>query len=490
MAIRRAEQVFLDALLERCISFSAEVRNSQIKDFPSNAPRILANCLFKASEALINRTNELIAKSRQNEEIDPQEVLGEASNIYDFVDFSTSYLCPIIRSSVSTNVPSELVRPLERIAYSAFPKCQILIGAVPELNYYFTKISPYISELFTNLGIDNILSEGGYPEDLFHLQLCSNPPCGILAHCMLGHELGHAIYEKVGAEDRLRLRIILNEETVERLINIRHGRYIEEVSTTGIERQPTQLILDRTKAFIGYLTRIELPMIAGKWVKELFCDVIGTGIFGPSYICSLSVLLLPFSDIDRLSHTHPSSRYRIQTCIHALERSDPGFCFRKLKGHPSEKELEHLIQPWREIVGARVTSIDDPLYKAVFEAVIRIRDEIVHEAKSALEGRYFSPSRFKAVVPILRKRIVNWCPPNEYQLNRGGDFEIASLEEIFNAGWLSYLQDMEYFRILFKDFTEDKIKGKFHALLLKGVESSDIQMRWISQKNKLRSETS
>ena len=488
MAIRRAEQIFLDALLERCISFSTEVRNLQIQDFPSKAPEILANCLFKASETLINTTNELIARSRQNEDADPQEVLGEASSIYDFVDFSISYLCPIIRSSVSTNVPSELVRPLERIASSTFPQCQVLIGAVPELNYYFSKISPHISELFTNLGIDSILSEEGYPEDLFHLQLCSNPPCGILAHCMLGHELGHAIYEKVEAGLRLRPRIILNEETVEPLINARYNRYIAGIST-GSEQQPTQLILDRTKEYIAYLTRIEVAMVAGNWVKELFCDIIGTGLFGPSYICSLSVLLLPFSDIDQPSHTHPSNKYRIQTCIHSLERSDPGFGYRKLKGRPSETELEHLIQPWREVVGNR-TSITDPAYKAVSEAVIRIRDEIVREAKSALEGRYFSPSKFMKTVPILRNRIRNWLPPNEYQLNRGDDFKVAGLEEIFNAGWLAYLQDMEYFRMLFKGFTEDKIKGKFHALLSKGVESSDIQMRWKSQENRLRSEIS
>lgn len=489
MAVRRAEQIFLDALLERCISFWAEVNNFQIQDFPSNAPKILANCLYKASETLIERTHKLIAKSRQDEEVDSQEILGEASDIYDFVDFSTSYLCPIIRSSLSTNVPSELVRPLERITRSTFPQCQILIGAVPELNYYFSKISPQISVLFANLGMDNILSEQGYPEDLFHLQLCSNPPCGILAHCMLGHEIGHAIYEKVEAEDRLRPLIILNEQTVEHLINIRYSRYLEEVST-NVEQKPTQLVLDRTKQYIGYLTRIELPMIAGNWVKELFCDIIGTGIFGPSYICSLSVLLLPFSDIDRPSYTHPSNRHRVQTCIHTLERSDPGFCFRKLKGHTSEVELEYLIEPWKEIVGAKTTSINDPVYKAVSEAVIRIRDDIVHEAKSALEKRYFSPSMFKTAVPILRKRIANWLPPNEYQVNRGGDFKTASLEEIFNAGWLSYLQDMEYFRTLFKDFTEDKIKGKFHALLLKGVESSDIQMRWITQKIKLNGERS
>lgn len=481
MAIRKAEQTFLNALLEKSIYFKADVGRLLNQEFPSKAPRILSLCLLKASDRLIDRISNLISESKEDN-ANSEEILGKASNIFDFVDFSTTHLCPILRSSLSNNVPSELVHPLERIAWSLFPECQIIIGVVPEQNYYFTNISKKISELFDNLEIEDILTEEGHPEELFHLQLCLSPPGGVLMHCILGHEIGHAIYEKSGSANILRQLIELDDATISRLVDIGFGHYLQEISLNP-EQRPPQLDLERTRQYIEYTTRLNLPKVISSWVQEIYCDIIGAGIFGPSFACALSVFLLPFSDIDEPQDTHPCHRLRMQVCLHALDRSDPGFGYRKLQGHESRTEFEAMTLLWKDMVGTRAHPPENLIAKAVFKAVVKMRNNIILEAKTALNGKYFPPIKFKKSISLLRKRIYDWLPPNEYQNNIGDEFTVASLEEIFNAGWLTYLHDMEHVKEILKDFSEEKILGKYQALLLKGIESSDIQIRWLEQKN-------
>ena len=81
-------------------------------------------------------------------------------------------------------------------------------------------------------------------------------------------------------------------------------------------------------------------------------------------------------------------------------------------------------------------------------------------------------------VPLLRKRLLDWLPPNEYQDGVGEQFEIASIHAKFTAGWLSYLEDMENILTLFPKFTELVIRKKYYQLLSKGVDLAEIHRRW------------
>lgn len=490
MATNKAQAIFLDTLVERCESFVAETSIVKALDYPSKAPKNLAECLFEAAERINGRADELRQAYGQTNQIPPlDEILAEASNIYDFVVFNSSYICPMLRDASIGNVPAEMVLPMENIARLVFPNCQIVIGAVSEWNYYFREIGRRISEIFTNVDLDDVLHKKGLPSQLFRLQVCLNPPCGILLHCLLGHEIGHAIYKNTPTiSGRILPHLSYDQSAFRELVNLRLQQLMEEFSKVSVQTPP-QLILEQTREFAEYTTKLEVVTITSYWIEELFCDIIGTGLFGPAFICASSMFLLPFKQIDEASDTHPSSRLRIQWSINALERNDPGFGYRHLREDSGEVSFEPLIQPWKQLVGTKATVPRDAVHKVVFDIVTntKMRDRIIKEAKLALGDTFFHPRDFKKEVFPLRERLRNWLPPNEYQTTAGNPFTRGSLQGIFNAGWLSYIEDMPQFMKLFKRrLSENEIKSRFYGLVSKGIESSQIQLRWQNTKDNLR----
>lgn len=485
MAISKAQAVFLDTLVERCESFVAEITAIKELDYPSDAPQILATCLFDAAGRINNRAHELRQAHKQTNAIPIDEIMAEASNIYDFVVFNSSYSCPMLRDASIGNVPAEMVLPMENIARLLFPDCQIIIGEVSEWNYYFREIGRRIIENFTNVDLDDILSQHeSFPSELFRLQVCSNPPCGILLHCLLGHEIGHAIYNNQDLSRILLPHFSYDQRAFNELVDSRFQQLWEEFSRdTG--RAP-QLVFEQTRAFMEYITRVEVYTVAAKWIEELFCDIVGIGLFGPAFVSASSMFLLPFSQIDETSDSHPSSRLRIQWSISALERTDPGFGYRRLRKDSIQAFFAPLIDPWKEMVGTKPSVPRNAVHKIISDAVFKLKTKIIEAAKLTLGNNFYRPSSFKKEVPQLRKRIKNWLPPNEYQVKPGDAFDIAGLQGIFNSGWLSYIEDMPYFVKIFKRLSENEIKIRFYGLVLKGIESSQIQIRWQNAKDNLR----
>lgn len=486
MATNRAHIIFLDTLVERCESFTTESSEVNSLHHPSDAPRILTSCLCKAANRVTERIKELRRSYPQASELLKNEIMAEASNISNFIVFNSSLICPMLRNASIENVPAEMVLPTERIARLVFPDCQVIIECVAEHNYYFREIGNRILDIFSSADLEDILSqEEVFPSSLFRLQVCLNPPCGILLHCLLGHEIGHAIYKARGVSSNLLPSINFNEQAIIDLINTRFQQLQEDFATRA-RRAPTQILLDQTRGFMEYITKMEILRVSSKWIEELFCDFIGTGLFGPAFICASSMFLLPFTQIDDSSDSHPSNRLRVQLSINALERSDPGFCYRLLYKPNLKNDVEPLIKPWKQLIGVRYIPPQDPVHKIAFEAVVNIKDKIIKEAKSALGDKYFHPSSYSKEVPQLRKRLGGWLPPNEYQIKAGDKFSIASLQGIFNSGWLSYLEDMPNFISLLQRLSESEVKSRFYGLVSKGIESSEIQLRWGRAKSELR----
>jgi hypothetical protein len=479
VAIRKSDKTYLEALLELSYQFTDQLSGLlRDKTYPSAGPKDLLQCIIKASEILTTNIQTIITESAIGT-IPVEDLLSQASDIYDFIDSFQSQILPIIRSSDSQSVPSELVRPFERIASSVFPTCKLMVSSVPENNYYFSEISPTINELFNSLKLDTVLNEFKMgSSDIFHLQLSNNPPCNILSHCLLGHEIGHAIYQKNDVEKAISPYIQFDDKVIKHTADSIFQSVMANLSSSA---QPQQIGLQQTRESIEYLTKIQLPLITASWAEELFCDFVGVGLFGPAFICSLSILLLPFEDIDTPSDSYPPSRLRVQSCLTALNRNDPdnpGYGYKKLYESKRNNEYDSLIQPWKEAVGPRFLWPSDEPYKTAYNMIQKIKDKILLAAKQQLGQNIFTRAQFISEVPVLRKRLIDWLPPNEYQLKAGELFTISSLQAIFNAGWLSYLEDMPEFIKLFPNFTETQIRTKFYQLLIKGVDLANIQLKW------------
>lgn len=477
MASGDASRIFLDVLVDRCRFLASELDSLLARDYPSAAPNVLGNCLRKACQELLTRAKNLREAGQQIDRIPNDEIMLEASNIYDFVDSATTVLCPILRASSTAEVPSELVLPMERMARLMFPGSQVIVEATPEINYYFKELASNVRNLFSSLELDDILTQLAFPDELFRLQLCSNPPNGILTHCLLGHEIGHAVYEKKEADKTLLPLLRFDEEAIRRFVDSRLGQMREQISVEPREA-PMQLALEETRDFLQYMLKTEIGIIAARWVREIFCDIVGVGLLGPAFICSAGIFMLAFEDIDHPTLTHPPSRLRIQLALRALERDDPGFGYRRLLSGPSSDAVRSVTYPWKESVGTNVVRPTGVQQRVVFDAVYRLGDDIIRQAKRCLQGSFLYPGWFNREVPMLRNRIRGGLPPNEFKPSAGEKFNIATLQGIFNAGWLCYMNDLSHFGSLHADLTEEEVKSRFYGLIAKGMESSEIQKRW------------
>ena len=96
------------------------------------------------------------------------------------------------------------------------------------------------------------------------------------------------------------------------------------------------------------------------------------------------------------NETHPPSRFRVQSCINALVRNDPGFGYRNLKKRHKRIELNCLIKPWSEAVGSLFHwPNNDEVQRAVFHLIVSIKSQIILAAINQLGDNLFTYGSFE-----------------------------------------------------------------------------------------------
>jgi hypothetical protein len=101
------------------------------------------------------------------------------------------------------------------------------------------------------------------------------------------------------------------------------------------------------------------------------------------------------------------------------------------------------------------------------------------ETKDLTKNRRYGRQTYKEDVPELCKNIANGIPPNEIIKDfTNGKIINLKAESILNAGW-SYLisGDRGYAELLGID-DEWKITNRLFDLVSKGLEYSEMQIRW------------
>lgn len=477
MAFVDARGVFLDSLVDQCQSLVFELDSVISLDFPSQTPKMLAGTISRAAQSLLGRAIELRASCQGEKDAQIQrEIILEASSIHDFVNFMLSDMCPVIRGSQTSEVSSEIVAPMERIVRDLFPHSQTIMKSTPAHNYYFREIASVLRKFLSHFSFEDLLQQDGWPDEIFLLEASSNPPNGILSHCMLAHEIGHALWRKTKAEEELLPRIRVDDKELRAFVGSLLAEQGQEAGEAEPDK-PTQIALQETGPRLEFLWRTILTSVAANWVEEIFCDAVAVGLLGPASICAQSLFLLPGTDIDHFTESHPPARLRIQVAIRALTRSDPGFGYRKLDKPRFQKIVLPLIAPWKQYVGTAYVR-PKPWGNMAFDAVTKVTSDIVRRAVRALGRARFSPAAFNVQVPPLFQRIHQGLPPNEYKLEEENDFTVGAPQAILNAAWLSFLYDMELFAKYMPERSEHAIKRRFYDLISKGVGCSEIQRRW------------
>jgi hypothetical protein len=157
----------------------------------------------------------------------------------------------------------------------------------------------------------------------------------VLLHPILAHEIGHAAYAipDLGAR--------LQEEVTEVLID---GSPLEDRN-----------VFEKWVTKSGQsLTSDELDYALLLWPEELFCDLFGLLLAGPSFVAANATLLHPFGP-NALSDSHPASVTRywmIQEIVNFLEWQDQAANKRKALNQPVRQyfgELQRISQAPRKL---------------------------------------------------------------------------------------------------------------------------------------------
>jgi hypothetical protein len=129
-------------------------------------------------------------------------------------------------------------------------------------------------------------------QPLFNIKFPRSLKSFVLLHAILAHELGHAAYAIPKLSNEIKTSVI------DKLI---HGSAL--AAPDSLDKW-----IQQTKSCISL--EFSLDRAHASWPEELYCDLFGLLMIGPSYIGANSSLLLPF-DMRSVSSTHPPGLTRI-----------------------------------------------------------------------------------------------------------------------------------------------------------------------------------
>jgi hypothetical protein len=137
-----------------------------------------------------------------------------------------------------------------------------------------------------------------------------------------------------------------------------------------------------------------------------------------------------------------------------------------------------MVKRWREEVGYTYIPPSAPIFKLAFDPVLKLKDNIIREAKRIIDDVNLKPTVFENNIGYLRDRIINLLPPNEYLDPSTNEFITADHAMILNAAWLSYLEDLDLIKSKLSAISEEKFNERYFGLITKGIELSEISHRW------------
>ena len=189
MGSRTAREFFIDVVADRCQVLGDRLDPLLIQVYPTRTPHQFCLALKAASTSLLRRAVELANEYPRVSPDEQAELDLEVSLISSFVDVAMGDWCPMLSASTVESIPAEAITPIGRMVNRLFPDAEIIVRGTSDLNYYYLEIGGYIRTMFEAVGLRNVLDDQRIPDEIFLIGICTNPPNGILTHCVIAHEM-------------------------------------------------------------------------------------------------------------------------------------------------------------------------------------------------------------------------------------------------------------------------------------------------------------
>jgi len=237
----------------------------------------------------------------------------------------------------------------------------------------------------------------------------------VLLHPILGHELGHAAISAP-----------------------QHSRLLsDEVLTPLAHKSPLQ---DLTR-FQSWLDKIDADLdideqtkAVSAWQEELYCDIFGLLLMGPSYVGASTSLLRPFKT-RAASDSHPPSVTRfwiINKVITALGWRE------QLRKH---KQLRSATDRYFDSLSKLAANVPRK-YRLLNETQILAAMERLQSFLADISGA-LCPMPDLVQVAAMRRRMLAGCPPVASEVTRSLKISNSNVDfrSVLFAGWITWMSE-------------------------------------------------
>lgn len=310
--------------------------------------------LSEIAERLSENLDELKRAAAVN---DADVVRANASNLILDLDIYLPVLGFVLRSSNVRNA-FEVFDPLMAM-------CKDVLG--PDVRLIYSSewdYSPFMQS-FSSPRLKNVVVVG----------LPAHESGNALLIPVVGHELGHAKWHQSDVLGSLKDEIskTILDYMMENLADIVGP---DNVSTYTSQADPRALVA-LTVGEVG-----EAQDAAERQCEEVFCDVIGTRIFGASYLRAFAYLLFPSpAEMERFNFDYPSNTARIRYMKQAAKHfgtpvsDDFGADFEDVSPKDLRPQLQHVVTAADRATEAAFPSILKAVETHLTTSVIPLIDE-------------------------------------------------------------------------------------------------------------------
>lgn len=461
---------------QRCHALSAEIENLEDKTYPSASPRMFLSFIKRANEVIKDYLDTIESNPDLLDPLTADELELTVKRYCKLLPY-LCYLLEYIEGSEVHSTPAALIRPLRRLLRRYLPKSDILFRCYPQLNYSFLPLARQLREVFKTDVFQPCLQT--LPDFFAVISFPKVESKNALLHCMVGHEIGHGLYQHKKLQDKL-LPVQIDKEALEALVSRIVSTESDGNNSSG-EQHPTQTEADRFLSTKEWLTA-SLNKVLGNWVEELAADAFGIHIFGPAYFFAFINFVATVTLLRSSRDSHPAPNIRMRLMWHLLTPKDDktgqsiGF------DRAFDKTLANFAEKWMQ-----AASLGEPASGAIHQIAEKsitpsVVGRICSEVSNAIGESRYSVKKYEEDMPVLGDLIKNVIPPNEVVV----DFEKqktrnSDVVSILNAGWNVYLSEMQEFAKNLKlAYETNKLKcdERLNKVLLKAVELNEIKTRW------------
>lgn len=250
----------------------------------------------------------------------------------------------------------------------------------------------------------------------------------VLLHSILGHELGHAMWQCSKHQREL------NRMLKDHLLSA--GVFANQASTAAWLYQPAAPARLRSQLAQLQLSGVHQGNFFAfaswqAWVEEILCDFIGLAIFGPSFVAALANLLpsLDPSGVG-IGQAHPPVAVRVQYMLQAA----------RLAGLDSHAGADEIVKPrleafWTEL---KAKASPDPWFQAFTDQQVLGFINELRNLLNTLPPAAYPPTDALVLAPLLGM-LDRLTPPVGYEVRLPDSVECRAVDfrQILYAGWIT-----------------------------------------------------